>query len=127
MSVCPTRAFIFGPPCRAATTRGFARDLLAQYNVTVLPGSYLARHAQGGNPGAGRIRMALVAETEECVEAARRIVAFVKGCTIAEMSNSEKRTNDASIGNNHQRCLGESRQHQHRPAPHRNCARPSST
>ena len=32
-----------------------------------------------GNPGAGRIRMALVAETEECVEAARRIVTFVKG------------------------------------------------
>jgi N-succinyldiaminopimelate aminotransferase len=58
---------------------GFARDLMAQYNVTVLPGSYLARTAEGANPGKGRIRMALVAETEECVEAARRIVAFVKG------------------------------------------------
>jgi len=57
----------------------FARDLLAQYNVTVLPGSYLAREAHGHNPGAGRIRMALVAETAECVEAARRIVQFVKG------------------------------------------------
>ncbi|WP_293661313.1 succinyldiaminopimelate transaminase [Rhodoferax sp. OV413] len=57
----------------------FARELLAQYNVTVLPGSYLAREAQGHNPGAGRIRMALVAETTECVEAARRIVEFVKG------------------------------------------------
>jgi N-succinyldiaminopimelate aminotransferase len=63
---------------------GFARDLLAQYNVTVLPGSYLAResHATGDshgfNPGAGRIRMALVAETAECLEAAQRIVAFVK-------------------------------------------------
>jgi N-succinyldiaminopimelate aminotransferase len=56
---------------------GFARDLLAQYNVTVLPGSYLARHAQDGNPGKGRIRMALVAETAECLEAARRIIAFV--------------------------------------------------
>jgi N-succinyldiaminopimelate aminotransferase len=56
----------------------FARDLLANYNVTVLPGSYLAREAQGGNPGAGRIRMALVAETEECVEAAQRIVQFVQ-------------------------------------------------
>ncbi len=52
----------------------FARDLLAQYNVTVLPGSYLAR--EGG--GAGRIRMALVAETAECLEAAQRIVAFIK-------------------------------------------------
>ena len=62
----------------------FARDLLAQYNVTVLPGSYLAREghfigdAKGFNPGAGRIRMALVAETAECLEAAQRIVAFVK-------------------------------------------------
>jgi N-succinyldiaminopimelate aminotransferase len=56
----------------------FARDLLAQYNVTVLPGSYLAREAQGSNPGAGRIRMALVAETTECVEAAQRIVQFVQ-------------------------------------------------
>ena len=56
----------------------FARDLLANYNVTVLPGSFLAREAQGSNPGAGRIRMALVAETDECVEAAGRIVQFVQ-------------------------------------------------
>ncbi|MES2952474.1 MAG: succinyldiaminopimelate transaminase [Pseudomonadota bacterium] len=56
----------------------FARDLLALYNVTVLPGSFLAREAQGFNPGADRIRMALVAETAECVEAAQRIVQFVK-------------------------------------------------
>ena len=56
----------------------FARALYAQYNVTVLPGSYLARDAQGGNPGRGRIRMALVAETAECLEAARRIVQFVQ-------------------------------------------------
>ncbi|MDH4450916.1 MAG: succinyldiaminopimelate transaminase [Rhodoferax sp.] len=57
----------------------FARDLLALYNVTVLPGSYLAREVQGHNPGAGRIRMALVADTAECVEAAHRIVQFVRG------------------------------------------------
>ena len=56
----------------------FARDLLALYNVTVLPGSYLAREAHGSNPGAQRIRMALVAEAAECVEAAQRIVQFVK-------------------------------------------------
>jgi N-succinyldiaminopimelate aminotransferase len=56
----------------------FARDLFAQYNVTVLPGSYLAREAHGHNPGAQRIRMALVAEAAECVEAAQRIVQFVK-------------------------------------------------
>jgi N-succinyldiaminopimelate aminotransferase len=56
----------------------FAAQLLAQYNVTVLPGSYLARDVQGNNPGAGFIRMALVAETQECVEAAQRIVEFVQ-------------------------------------------------
>jgi len=55
----------------------FARELLAQYNVTVLPGSYLAREAGGVNPGAGRVRMALVAEPAECLEAAGRIVEFV--------------------------------------------------
>jgi N-succinyldiaminopimelate aminotransferase len=55
---------------------GFARGLLAQYNVAVLPGSLLARGAGGRNPGAGRIRLALVADVEECLEAARRIVAF---------------------------------------------------
>jgi N-succinyldiaminopimelate aminotransferase len=64
----------------------FARELLAQYNVTVLPGSYLAREVQvqgapGHNPGRGRIRMALVAETAECEEAARRIVQFVQSHT----------------------------------------------
>jgi N-succinyldiaminopimelate aminotransferase len=60
----------------------FARDLHALYNVTVLPGSYLARTgADGSNPGAGRIRMALVAETAECLEAARRIHQFVKSRT----------------------------------------------
>ncbi len=56
----------------------FARDLYALYNVTVLPGSYLARTVDGFNPGAQRIRMALVAETAECVEAAQRIVEFVQ-------------------------------------------------
>jgi N-succinyldiaminopimelate aminotransferase len=63
---------------RLGDDAGFARDLLAQYNVTVLPGSYLARESNGVNPGAGRIRMALVAETAECVEAAQRIAQFVQ-------------------------------------------------
>ena len=56
----------------------FARELLALYNVTVLPGSYLARDVNGANPGAQRIRMALVADTAECVEAAERIVQFIQ-------------------------------------------------
>ena len=57
----------------------YARGLLAQYNVQVLPGSLLAREMQGRNPGAGRIRMALVAPADDCLEAARRIVSFTKG------------------------------------------------
>jgi N-succinyldiaminopimelate aminotransferase len=56
----------------------FARRLQAEYNVTVLPGSYLAREAHGVNPGAGFIRIALVADTSECVEAAERIAALCK-------------------------------------------------
>ncbi|MBV8621336.1 MAG: succinyldiaminopimelate transaminase [Curvibacter sp.] len=56
----------------------FARELLTHYNVTVLPGSYLAREIGGVNPGAQRIRMALVADAAECVEAALRIVQFVQ-------------------------------------------------
>ncbi len=56
---------------------GFALDLLAQYNVAVLPGSLLARESNGVNPGAGRVRMALVAEVDECLEAAQRIVSYV--------------------------------------------------
>ncbi len=56
----------------------FARLLYQRYHVTVLPGSFLAREAHGINPGANRIRMALVAEVAECMEAAQRIVAFCK-------------------------------------------------
>ena len=74
----PDAGFYLWAAVPGGNDEAFARDLLAQYNVTVLPGSYLARTAQGSNPGAGRIRMALVAETAECLEAAQRIVAFVK-------------------------------------------------
>lgn len=55
----------------------FARRLFAEQHVTVLPGQFLARATAAGNPGAGRVRMALVASLEECVEAARRIRQFV--------------------------------------------------
>ncbi len=54
----------------------WAQGLLAQYNVTVLPGSLLARSAHGHNPGAGRIRMALVADPAQCLEAAQRIASY---------------------------------------------------
>jgi N-succinyldiaminopimelate aminotransferase len=59
----------------------WARGLLAQYNVNVLPGRLLARDMPGhspANPGQGRIRMALVAPLAECLEAARRIVSYTE-------------------------------------------------
>ncbi len=54
----------------------FAQALYRDYNVAVLPGSYLARSANGMNPGNNFVRMALVASVEEAVEAARRIAEF---------------------------------------------------
>jgi N-succinyldiaminopimelate aminotransferase len=55
----------------------FAQQLFAQQNVTVLPGQYIGRAVDGFNPGENRIRMALVAPLEECIEAAQRIKHFV--------------------------------------------------
>ena len=52
---------------------GFTRRLRAQYNCLVVPGSYLGRAAQSANPGAGRVRIALVDNLASCVEGARRI------------------------------------------------------
>ena len=56
----------------------FTRELFAREHVTVVPGSYLSRAVDGNNPGAGRVRMALVAPLAECVAAAERIRDFVK-------------------------------------------------
>jgi N-succinyldiaminopimelate aminotransferase len=54
----------------------FARRLHAQYNVLVLPGSFLARTVDGANPGAQHVRIALVPPLAECVEALQRIGRF---------------------------------------------------
>ncbi|MCF7203217.1 succinyldiaminopimelate transaminase [Pseudomonas oligotrophica] len=56
----------------------FTRELFAQEHVTVVPGSYLSREVDGLNPGADRVRMALVAPLAECIEGAERIRAFVE-------------------------------------------------
>jgi N-succinyldiaminopimelate aminotransferase len=56
----------------------FARELYAREGVVVLPGSYLSRPNDGTDPGAQRVRMALVASKDECVEAARRIRHFIE-------------------------------------------------
>ena len=64
----------------------FAQRLYAAYHVTVLPGSYLSREAHGINPGRNRIRMALVAEVDEGLEAAQRIVQFCQDLAAATPS-----------------------------------------
>ena len=51
----------------------FTREVFARAHVNIVPGSYLSREVNGLNPGAGRIRMALVASVAECIEAAQRI------------------------------------------------------
>ncbi|WP_374356803.1 succinyldiaminopimelate transaminase [Chitinimonas sp.] len=60
----------------AGDDAAFARAAFEQCHVTVLPGSYLARDAHGINPGAGRIRLALVAPLADCIEGAKRLAEF---------------------------------------------------
>ncbi len=55
----------------------FAQQLFAQQNITVLPGQFIGRVVDGFNPGENRVRMALVASQQECIEAAGRIKQFV--------------------------------------------------
>jgi N-succinyldiaminopimelate aminotransferase len=57
----------------------FTRELFARQNVTVLPGSYLARATEQGNPGTGRVRLSLTATVADCVTAATRIRDFISG------------------------------------------------
>jgi N-succinyldiaminopimelate aminotransferase len=71
----PEAAFYYWLNVQGSDT-DFARELYRQHHVTVLPGSYLAREARGINPGAGYVRIALVAGKDECIEAANRLVAF---------------------------------------------------
>jgi N-succinyldiaminopimelate aminotransferase len=56
----------------------FARELQRQYNVLVLPGSFIAREAQGANPGRSHVRVALVPALDDCVEAMHRIGQFTR-------------------------------------------------
>lgn len=55
----------------------FTRALYAQSGVKLLPGQYLGRAAGGHNPGAGRVRMALVADPQSCAQAAGRMADFI--------------------------------------------------
>ena len=73
----PDAAFYLWPET-PINEEDFAQQLYAQQNITVLPGSYLSRDDNDGNPGKNRLRIALVASVDECLEAARRIVEFCK-------------------------------------------------
>jgi len=72
----PDAGFYLWLPTPVSDTE-FTRQLYEQQAVSVLPGSYLARDAHGANPGRNRVRIALVAATEECAEAAHRIRRFL--------------------------------------------------
>ena len=73
----PAGSFYLWPETPIPDT-DFARRLYAEEHVTVLPGSYLSRTVAGVNPGAGRVRMALVPPLDECADAARRIRRFIE-------------------------------------------------
>ena len=64
--------------------QAFARRLYETQAVTVLPGSFLSRESQGVNPGSGRIRLALVAEQEDCIDAAERIVRLLSDDIVSD-------------------------------------------
>lgn len=81
LNVAPPEAGFYLWPQTPISDTEFAQGLFAQENVTVLPGSYLAREVNGFNPGANHVRMALVATLEECVEAAHRIKRFTRTLT----------------------------------------------
>jgi N-succinyldiaminopimelate aminotransferase len=70
----PEAGFYLWP--KVADDERFTRGLFETRNVTILPGSYLARESGGSNPGRGRVRISLVASVPECVEAAQRIREF---------------------------------------------------
>lgn len=71
----PEAGFYLWPTLGCSDTE-FAADLYAEENVTVLPGSFLGRGEGDANPGAGHCRLALVAELDQCIEAAHRIAGF---------------------------------------------------
>jgi N-succinyldiaminopimelate aminotransferase len=74
--VRPDGAFYLWPDVGGDDER-FTRELFASQNLTVLPGSYLARAATAANPGQGRVRISLTAGVEQCVAAAERIRDFL--------------------------------------------------
>ncbi len=73
----PEASFYLWP--KVADDERFTRELFERQHVTTLPGSYIARDSAEGNPGRGRVRISLVATVDECVAAAERIKAYLRG------------------------------------------------
>jgi N-succinyldiaminopimelate aminotransferase len=73
----PDGAFYLWPEV-GGDDQAFTRDLYAATHVTVVPGTFLARDTEAGNPGRGRVRISLVGSVDECVSAAQRIRAFLE-------------------------------------------------
>ncbi len=71
----------------------FAKQLFEQYNVAVVPGSFLAREVRGVNPGVNFVRVALVAPVDECVEAAQRLAAY-----FSQLSKGKNRNGGFAVG-----------------------------
>ena len=71
----------------------FAKRLFEQYNVSVVPGSYLAREVRGVNPGRNFVRIALVAPVEDCVEAAQRLKQFY-----AQLLQGKNKNDGSAVG-----------------------------
>lgn len=78
MNVAQTDASFYLWPETPIDDQAFALGLFEQQHVTVLPGSFLSRERDGVNPGKNRVRMALVAELDECIDAANRIKTFIE-------------------------------------------------
>ncbi|MEM8593357.1 MAG: succinyldiaminopimelate transaminase [Pseudomonadota bacterium] len=80
-SVChfeqPTASFYIWLPTAVSDVE-FASRLYAEEHIIVLPGSFLSRSVNGSNPGENHVRLALVAEPHECIEAAERIKTFIE-------------------------------------------------
>ena len=73
----PAAGFYLWPETPVPDTE-FARGLFRERNVTVLPGSFLSREVDGTNPGRNRVRIALVAPMDECLDAAHRIRSYTE-------------------------------------------------
>ncbi len=71
----PQGGFCLWLPVPGGDDLAFTRRLYAHWHLRVLPGSFLARAQAGINPGAGHVRLALVADEADCAQAIQRLAA----------------------------------------------------